>query len=120
VIKHPQTSFDHHEFSVNAFSARYNIPCSPVKGNPNNPREYDIACIFRVVHVILFTCNAVEMIKRLCTKADFVMFKLDIDTPSVELPIMKQLLADDVAISLIDEVCFRFYICLGCHYYYYR
>ena len=35
----------------------YNIPCSPEKGNINNP---------------------LEMIKSLCKKEDFVMFKLDI------------------------------------------
>jgi hypothetical protein len=32
--------------------------------------------------------NPLEMIKVLCKEEDFVMFKLDIDTPSVELPIM--------------------------------
>ena len=43
-------------------------------------------------------------------KEDFVMFKLDIDTPSVELPIIKALLEDEEALSLIDEMFFEYHV----------
>lgn len=67
----------------------YNIPCSAEKGNANNP---------------------IDMIKKLCKPRDFVVFKLDIDTPGVELPLMQQLVEDDVAIGLIDEMFFEYHV----------
>merc|ERR1712054_430268 len=36
--------------------------------------------------------NVVERIYKMCGKDDFCAFKLDIDTPSVEVPLVQQLL----------------------------
>lgn len=67
----------------------YNIPCSAEVGHKHNP---------------------LDLIKRTCKKSDFVVFKLDIDTPSVEIPLVRQLLVDDDAVALIDEMFFEYHV----------
>ena len=51
--------------------------------------------------------NPLTMIKSLANLDDFVAFKLDVDTPAVEIPIALQILADPEASSLIDEFFFE-------------
>lgn len=47
--------------------------------------------------------NPLNMMKSLATKADYVVFKLDIDNPEVEYTFIKQILNDSTISSLIDE-----------------
>jgi len=51
------------------------------------------------------TNNPVNRIHQLCGVKDFCAFKLDIDTPSVELQIVQQLLASPTLGEVLDEVC---------------
>ena len=51
--------------------------------------------------------NPLTMIKALANLDDFVAFKLDVDTPAVEIPIALQILSDPEASSLIDEFFFE-------------
>ena len=51
--------------------------------------------------------SPVRMIKSIASQNDFVGFKLDIDTPSVEMPIAMSLLMDDTFASLVDEFFFE-------------
>lgn len=48
-----------------------------------------------------------RIIKQMATVEDFVSFKLDIDTPVVEMPIFLQLLRDDSFSNLVDEFFFE-------------
>lgn len=48
-----------------------------------------------------------RVIKELAREHDFVSFKLDIDTPDVELPIAQELLADPALHGLVDEFFFE-------------
>eukprot|EP01134_Creolimax_fragrantissima_P005201 CFRG5201T1 len=50
--------------------------------------------------------NPIRFIKQNCKEEDFVVFKLDIDTPVVETPLARQLLDPEVA-KLIDEYYFE-------------
>jgi hypothetical protein len=61
----------------------YNVPCNTKRGDQHNP---------------------LHMIKTLCKQSDFVVFKLDIDSPGIELELMKQLAEDDTAIGLVCQV----------------
>lgn len=55
--------------------------------------------------------NPVDRIKTLCRAEDFCAFKLDIDTPEVELPITKQLLDDREGIAdVLDEFFFEHHV----------
>ena len=47
------------------------------------------------------------MIRQIAKETDFVSFKLDIDTPDVEIPIVQQQLSDDSLSNLIDEFFFE-------------
>jgi hypothetical protein len=67
----------------------YNVPVSP---NPKDP---------------MF---ALRFIKDICTPDDFVVMKLDIDNTPVEEGIINALLADPVAISLIDELFWEHHV----------
>ena len=49
------------------------------------------------------TTNPIEIIKRVARPGDFVVYKLDIDTPHIERPLMEQLAADAQAQALISE-----------------
>lgn len=48
-----------------------------------------------------------EIIKRVANENDFVSFKLDIDTPSVEIPLVQTILSDKSLSNLIDEFFFE-------------
>jgi hypothetical protein len=104
------------------------IPCAV----QSNYHWHNVPCTHNVS-----ANNIVGMIKQLCKPEDYgelylcaslsititistclrayvcalaVVFKLDIDTPSVEMPIMHQLLADPEAIALIDEMFFEYHV----------
>eukprot|EP01031_Cornospumella_fuschlensis_P029256 gene29256-35315_t len=51
--------------------------------------------------------SVIRIIKTVAKEHDFVSFKLDIDTPEVEVPIAQQLLSDPHLISLVDEFFFE-------------
>lgn len=63
-----------------------NIPISSTSGDPDNP---------------------LSVIKQVASIDDFVSFKLDIDTPSIEIPLALQLLSDREVTPLIDEFFFE-------------
>jgi hypothetical protein len=67
---------------------RYASYCSSTPGHPENP---------------------LTKIKELCNEEDYCVFKLDIDTPTVELAIINQLLEDEDALRLVDEMFFEFH-----------
>lgn len=60
--------------------------CSAEPGAPNNP---------------------LEVLRRVARPGDFVVFKLDIDTPFVELPLVAQLENDPQLASLVDIFFFE-------------
>ena len=51
--------------------------------------------------------NPLRIIKDIATLDDFVSFKLDIDTPTVEIPIALDILANPDIAELIDEFFFE-------------
>uniref|UniRef100_A0A7S1WL49 Uncharacterized protein n=1 Tax=Alexandrium catenella TaxID=2925 RepID=A0A7S1WL49_ALECA len=55
--------------------------------------------------------NPVDRIKELCKPEDFCAFKLDIDTPQVELPIVQQLLSNRAGVAAsLDELFFEHHV----------
>jgi len=55
--------------------------------------------------------NPVNRIHQLCADRDFCAFKLDIDTPSVELPIVQQFIAQpDATRASLDELFFEHHV----------
>lgn len=55
--------------------------------------------------------NVIDLLERIVKPNDFLVFKLDIDTPELEMPIVQSLLDDDPAeggaSSLVDELMFE-------------
>jgi hypothetical protein len=51
--------------------------------------------------------NPLRVLKLSARPQDYVVVKLDIDTPGLELALMKQLLADPEALRLVDELFFE-------------
>ena len=51
--------------------------------------------------------SPLRMIKNIANIDDFVAFKLDIDTPTVEIPTVLNLLKDSVLQNLVDEFFFE-------------
>lgn len=51
--------------------------------------------------------SPLRLIKKMATVDDFVAFKLDVDTPSVEIPIALQIVSDPHLAALIDEFFFE-------------
>ena len=47
--------------------------------------------------------SVIRVIKQVAKRRDFVSFKLDIDTPQIEIPIALQIAEDEEVASLIDE-----------------
>lgn len=64
----------------------FNVPITHKEGHPDNP---------------------LELIRRVARREDFVAFKLDIDTPSIEIPLALQLLRDQDLLGLVDEFFFE-------------
>ena len=67
----------------------YNIPASATVGHADNPLTF---------------------IKALTKPEDFVVFKLDIDTPEVEIPLVQQLMNDTELHTLVDEFYFEHHV----------
>jgi hypothetical protein len=67
----------------------FNIPVTTGVGEADNPLTY---------------------IKHLTRPEDFVVFKLDIDTPLVEIALVKQLMADSTLLELVDEFYFEHHV----------
>jgi hypothetical protein len=57
--------------------------------------------------------SPLHIIKEIAQPGDFVVFKLDIDTPSVELPILRVLLGDPELLELVDEFFFEYHVLFG-------
>jgi len=70
-------------------SSWYNIPASSEKGHPDNPWSF---------------------VREIAEKKDFVVVKIDIDTPEVEIKLVMQLLEDEVLLSLVDEFYFEHHV----------
>jgi hypothetical protein len=51
--------------------------------------------------------NPIRLLKASAKPEDYVVVKLDIDTPLLELALMQQLLADEDAMRLVDELFFE-------------
>ncbi len=51
--------------------------------------------------------SVLRVIKQVALEEDFVAFKLDIDTPEVEIPIVQQIVADESLHRLVDEFFFE-------------
>ena len=51
-----------------------------------------------------------NIIKKIAQPGDFVVLKLDIDTPSVELAIVRELLRDPELLELVDEFFFEYHV----------
>eukprot|EP00563_Minutocellus_polymorphus_P021393 CAMPEP_0197718452 /NCGR_PEP_ID=MMETSP1434-20131217/2602_1 /TAXON_ID=265543 /ORGANISM="Minutocellus polymorphus, Strain CCMP3303" /LENGTH=311 /DNA_ID=CAMNT_0043303107 /DNA_START=280 /DNA_END=1215 /DNA_ORIENTATION=+ len=54
--------------------------------------------------------NPLEMLAENYNEDDFIVVKLDIDTPSVELPLVQQLLTDDKYVGLVDQFYFEHHV----------
>jgi len=54
--------------------------------------------------------SPLNIIKKIAQPGDFVVLKLDIDTPSVELPIVRELLNDPKLLELLDEFFFEYHV----------
>ena len=67
----------------------YNIPAEIGVGHPDNPLTF---------------------IKELTKPEDFVVFKLDIDTPAVEVALVQQIMDDPELHELIDEFYFEHHV----------
>jgi len=67
----------------------FNIPARSKKGHPDNPWTY---------------------VREIAKSEDFVVVKIDIDTPLVEIELVKQLLEDPVLLSLVDEFYFEHHV----------
>merc|ERR1712232_720012 len=67
----------------------FNIPASGVAGHPDNPWRY---------------------VLDLVQPGDYVLAKLDIDTPSVEMPLVRQLLNSTRPHGLVTEFVFEHHV----------
>lgn len=54
--------------------------------------------------------NPFTLIKQIATPEDFVLVKLDIDTPSIEGELVKQLISDKTLAGLVDEFFFEHHV----------
>ena len=54
--------------------------------------------------------NPLTFIKHLTKPEDFVVFKIDIDSPLVEIALVKQLMADPQLLELVDEFYFEHHV----------
>lgn len=57
--------------------------------------------------------NPFTILKQKFNKDDLIIVKLDIDTPSVEMPLVRQLLGDDELIELVDQFYFEHHVKLA-------
>ncbi len=57
--------------------------------------------------------NPFTILKQRFNKDDLIIVKLDIDTPAVEMPLVRQLLGDDELIELVDQFYFEHHVQLA-------
>lgn len=57
--------------------------------------------------------NPLRVLKALCSVEDYVVLKIDIDTPSVEEPLLVQILHDHELAARIDELYFEHHVHLS-------
>ena len=67
----------------------YNVAATSVPGDADNPLTF---------------------IKSLTKEEDYVVFKLDIDAPEVEIELVKQMMSDPELLSLVDEFYFEHHV----------
>ena len=67
----------------------YNIPATKEIGGADNPLTF---------------------IKELTTPEDYVVFKLDIDAPAIEIALVQQIMGDPELLALIDEFYFEHHV----------
>ena len=77
----------------------YNIPVSSVPGHPDNALSY---------------------IKTIARPEDYVLLKIDIDHNPTETGIIKQLLASDELLGLVDELYFEHHVNVGPMHYHWN
>ena len=70
-------------------SSWFNVPASSEKGHPDNPWTF---------------------VREIAKSKDYVVVKIDIDTPLVEVELVKQLLEDPGLSSLVDEFYFEHHV----------
>ena len=88
-VTDPRTQWDVVPADIKRKTSWYNIPATTGIGDADNPLTF---------------------VKELAKAEDFVVFKLDIDAPLIEIELIKQILADDVLKSLIDEFYFEHHV----------
>lgn len=57
--------------------------------------------------------SPLRIIKKIAQPGDFVVLKLDIDTPKVEMAILRELLNDPDLLELVDEFFFEYHVLFG-------
>jgi hypothetical protein len=77
----------------------YNIPVSSVPGHPDNALAY---------------------IKEVSRLEDYVLLKIDIDNSPTELEIIRQTLASDELLGLVDEIYFEHHVNVDPMHYYWK
>ena len=85
----PKTQWGDIPDDIKRKTSWYNIPASATFGHADNPLTF---------------------IKELTKPQDYVVFKLDIDTPEVEVAIVKQIMNDTELHALIDEFYFEHHV----------
>ncbi len=85
----PSNQWDSVPADVKRKTSWFNIPVTTGVGDADNPLTY---------------------IQHLTKPEDFVVFKLDIDTPMVEIALVKQLMADSTLQELVDEFYFEHHV----------
>lgn len=85
----PRRQWDAVPADIKRKTSWYNIPATIGVGDADNPLTF---------------------IKELTKQEDYVVFKLDIDAPAIEIPLVQQLLSDPELLSLIDEFYFEHHV----------
>lgn len=85
----PSKHWDTVPADIKRKSSWFNIPARSKKGHPDNPWTF---------------------VREIAKTEDFVVVKIDIDTPVVEIELVKQLLEDPVLLSLVDEFYFEHHV----------
>ena len=57
--------------------------------------------------------SPLNIIKKIAQPGDFVVLKLEIDTPEVEMAILRELLRDPSLLELVDEFFFEYHVIFG-------
>jgi len=85
----PSNQWDSVPADIKRKTSWFNIPVTTGVGDADNPLTF---------------------IKHLTKPEDFVVFKLDIDSPLVEIALVKQLMTDSQLLELVDEFYFEHHV----------